>query len=993
MKELDCYDYILKNAQGHRQLASVPTYLCLQILHVSGFLDEVPPRLEGCRQRLLAAEIELGRAEKAGGLDIGNSAPPEADDVPAVLQDLPPLFGPEDGPDEFADLPHEGEMLLEQVSELESQLTSMTGKFKDLDAGHLAARQLRNSYSAQITSSTEQISSLAKRISELTEQLDVSQKQNEALKGNVIASRENTQKLQKQLLDCGKELSLSQYQGSKLEQLVESTRAVVDDYRSKLEQSETEHQNLRDRLRDTEKANRAAKDEAEQRIEELEEALQEAEERMQEVTAGKEDLERQKKDLVESLQSQKDATIAQEKIVQDLQKFKLEEERLKENMQKDLEQRQKQIDTLSIQLEEMTAQTKQDQPEADHATGPEASEEEIARIKKLEEALREAEKSIDEVKVQKDDIEKQKQELTESLQSQKDATAAQEKLVEEKEKELAALNRKLDQMQKAEHGENQPEADHATGPEASEEEMARIKKLEEALREAEKSTEEVKVQKDDIEKQKQDLTESLQSQKDATAAQEKLVEEKEKELAALNRKLDQMQKVEHGENQPEADHATGPEASEEEMARIKKLEEALREAEKSIDEVKVQKDDIEKQKQELTESLQSQKDATVAQEKLVEEKEKELAALNRKLDQMQKVEHGENQPEADHATGPEASEEEIARIKKLEEALREAEKSIDEVKVQKDDIEKQKQELTESLQSQKDATVAQEKLVEEKEKELAALNRKLDQMQKVEHGENQPEADHATGPEASEEEMARIKKLEEALREAEKSIDEVKVQKDDIEKQKQELTESLQSQKDATVAQEKLVEEKEKELAALSRKLDQMQKVAKEEPVADSIAEEPDPAESAAKQAVSQWVDSATQVERSASKAQQEEWLSEWDSENVSLAVPVVMAAGVYEHGRAPSRVGLKGADFLIQPLLPAGPPQRLKLSNVMSIFAESHAETQMMSQSVSLVLDVDEGGQKRQLQLSSDEESAEAILATLTRDVRVMPGEELKGR
>ena len=765
---------------------------------IPGFLDEVPPRLEGCRQRLLAAEIELGRAEKAGGLDIGNSAPPEADEVPAVLQDLPPLFGPEDGPDEFADLPHEGEMLLEQVSELESQLTSMTGKFKDLDAGHLAARQLRNSYSAQITSSTEQISSLAKRISELTEQLDVSQRHNEALKGNVIASRENTQKLQKQLLDCGKELSLSQYQGRKLEQLVESTRGVVDDYRSKLEQSETEHQNLRDRLRDTEKANRAAKNESEQRIEELEEALQEAEERMQEVTEGKEDLERQKKDLAESLQSQKDATVAQEKTVQDLQKFKVEEERLKEKMQKDLEQRQKQIDTLSIQLEEMTAQTKQDQPEADHATRPEVSEEERARIKKLEEALREAEKSIDEVKVQKDDIEKQKQELTESLQSQKDATAAQEKLVEEKEKELAALNRKLEEMQNVEHGENQPEADHATRPEASEEEIARIKKLEEALREAEK-------QKDDIEKQKQELTESLQSQKDATAAQEKLVEEKEKELAALNRKLEEMPKAEHGENQPEADHATRPEASEEEMARIKKLEEALREAEKSIDEVKVQKDDIEKQKQELTESLQSQKDATAAQEKLVEEKEKELAALNRKLEEMQKV--------------------------------------------------------------------------------------------------------------------------------------------------------------------------------------------AMEEPVADStIAEEPDPAERAAKQAVSQWVDAATQVERSASKAQQEEWLSEWDSENVSLAVPVVMAAGVYEHGRAPSRVGLKGADFLIQPLLPAGPPQRLKLSNVMSIFAESHAET-LMSQSVSLVLDVDEGGQKRQLQLSSDEESAEAILATLTRDVRVMPGEELKGR
>ena len=86
---------------------------------IPGFLDEVPPRLEGCRQRLLAAEIELRRAEKAGGLDIGSSAPQTESDA-AVLQDLPPLSGPDEAaPDEFADLPREGEILLEQVSRVD----------------------------------------------------------------------------------------------------------------------------------------------------------------------------------------------------------------------------------------------------------------------------------------------------------------------------------------------------------------------------------------------------------------------------------------------------------------------------------------------------------------------------------------------------------------------------------------------------------------------------------------------------------------------------------------------------------------------------------------------------------------------------------------------------------------------------------------------------------------------------------------------------------
>ena len=263
----------------------------------------------------------------------------------------------------------------------------------------------------------------------------------------------------------------------------------------------------------------------------------------------------------------------------------------------------------------------------------------------------------------------------------------------------------------------------------------------------------------------------------------------------------------------------------------------------------------------------------------------------------------------------------------------------------------------------------QDKVIEEKEKEVEGLNQKLKEMQHIEPREEQPPAEHAPAENATadQEELARIKKLEEALRE--------------LQQQKQQLTESLKSQQEATIVQEKLVDGKAKELETLNLKLKELQTAGtQDEP------EEPEGfAEVAAKKAVSQWVESASH----------EEWLSQWDSENVSLTVPVVMTSGVHEHGphaHAPSRVGLKGADFFIQPLLPAGPPQRLKLSSVKSIIAEQ-SQPDAMSQSVSLLLDVDEGGRKRQFQMSSDEESAEAILATLTRDVRVMPGAELKGQ
>jgi len=163
------------------------------------------------------------------------------------------------------------------------------------------------------------------------------------LKEKVIASRENTQKLQRQLLDTTKELSHSQYQSRKLEQLLESTRSVVDDYQKKLELSETEQETLRRRIREMERAAKAAKEESGQRIEELEEALQEAERLTDEVREQREDVERQKQTLSESLQSQKNETAAQQKIVEELRKNKIDEEQLKGKMKKELEEKHKEV--------------------------------------------------------------------------------------------------------------------------------------------------------------------------------------------------------------------------------------------------------------------------------------------------------------------------------------------------------------------------------------------------------------------------------------------------------------------------------------------------------------------------------------------------------------------------------------------------------------------------------------------------------------------------
>ncbi|CAK9017740.1 unnamed protein product [Durusdinium trenchii] len=581
---------------------------------IPGFLDEVPPRLDLCRQRLLAAEIELGRAEKAGGLDIGDSAPEKAESVPAVLQDLPPLAGPDDGPDEFAHLPHEGEMLLEQVSELEAQLSSTEVKFKDLETSHAAARQQRNAYSSQLDSSTEQISALAARIAALAGELDTSQQHNQELKGKIVASRANTQKLQQQLLKSDREVAHARYENCKLEEFLQSTRGVAEDFRDRLEVSEAEQDKLRARIRELQESNEAVREDANQRIEELEEALQEADSSIEELQQEKETLEQNRNRLAESLQAQKEQTSAQEQLVASLRQQQVQEERSKAAVQKQLDGKEKEVEELQKQLERM-AQT-----------------------------------------------------------------------IEEAEQSRAAAE------------------ERAAAPQEPPDTAAEV------------------------------------------AASEKAGKQ-----------------------------------------RIEELEEALR------------------------------------QQQMQEERSK--AAIQKQLE-------------------------------------------------------------------------GKDKEVEELQKQLVEMAQAIKQAE-----QSRPAGEeHADAPQESPEKAAEV----------------------------------------------------------------------------------------AARVVVSHWVEKAGSQSPAEEKSvrdnqQTSEWLSQWDSEDIFLTVPMVMASGMCEQGLAPTRVGLKGSDFLIQPLLPAGPPERMKLSSVKSI------STEVCGDNVSLLLDIEEGGAQRRLQLKSDEESTEALLATLTLDVRVMPGEELK--
>jgi len=195
-----------------------------------GFLEQMPPRLEGCRQRLLAAEIELRRAEKAGGLSVGTAAM-EASETPAVVQDLHPLRAPQETTDEFADLPQEGDLLLEQAAEVLAQLSALDAKIEDLHATNASARQMRDDHADQLRRCVEVLPRLSNRAGILAERLREAQGVSRALKGKLSTAVRGIGKLKQQLAE-------GQNVATQLREQLQVARRVAEQFKEKRDEVE-----------------------------------------------------------------------------------------------------------------------------------------------------------------------------------------------------------------------------------------------------------------------------------------------------------------------------------------------------------------------------------------------------------------------------------------------------------------------------------------------------------------------------------------------------------------------------------------------------------------------------------------------------------------------------------------------------------------------------------------------------------------------------------
>ncbi|CAE6971644.1 ebh [Symbiodinium sp. CCMP2592] len=230
------------STRGSWQVPSSPTEAMIASWPrwaIPGFLEQIPPRLEGCRQRLLAAEIELRRAEKAGGLEVGNaSTPQEEAETKSVVQDLPILKAPEETTDEYADMPQEAVWILDQVGELEGQFTELNSKLQELEVSHATARKLKSQYAEDAGTCFAAMIELSSRVTALTEQLKASQGTAGALRGKLGQAIGNTQRLQKQVAE-GHSVAM------RLKEKLASARAIAERYKGDWEAVTEDHTQLR----------------------------------------------------------------------------------------------------------------------------------------------------------------------------------------------------------------------------------------------------------------------------------------------------------------------------------------------------------------------------------------------------------------------------------------------------------------------------------------------------------------------------------------------------------------------------------------------------------------------------------------------------------------------------------------------------------------------------------------------------------------------------
>mmetsp|Transcript_52544 Transcript_52544/g.94285 ORF Transcript_52544/g.94285 Transcript_52544/m.94285 type:complete len:697 (-) Transcript_52544:62-2152(-) len=283
-----------------------------------GFLDELQPRLEGCRQRLLQAEYELRRAEKAGGLDIGESHPNEdpGDQAEALALDLQLGDGSAPaidlGPDEFAAAGREDEMLLQQLASLEEQMDGVESKWQSVDTGHRKKKKrleegLQEAEERHLTVSTQHRKSV-EDLEALRGQLGVSETSRRA-------SMNSEGELKMRLAGLTAEVD-------RLEQELSYARKVAEEFRDKLVATEQEKDGLLAALNESQTAHDElhAAASANQVTEEEVERLRT---RLQESVEANEALSTTHADYVDRMEEER--RLLEEKLEEQQQKF--EEER------------------------------------------------------------------------------------------------------------------------------------------------------------------------------------------------------------------------------------------------------------------------------------------------------------------------------------------------------------------------------------------------------------------------------------------------------------------------------------------------------------------------------------------------------------------------------------------------------------------------------------------------------------------------------------------
>lgn len=895
------------STRGSWQVPSSPTEAMIASWPrwaIPGFLEQIPPRLEGCRQRLLAAEIELRRAEKAGGLEVGNaSAPQEEAETKSVVQDLPILKAPEETTDEYADMPQEAVWILDQVGELEGQFTELNSKLQELEVSHATARKLKSQYAEDAGTCFAAMIELSSRVTALTEQLKASQGTAGALRGKLGQAIGNTQRLQKQVAE-GHNVA------TRLKEQLASARAIAERYKGDWEAVTEDHTHLRAQheslsnakfvLEKDAAAHKGQLAKADANQVELRGELDRAEERIETLAAESKAKDASLRELQSALAAEKEASLNAVPPPPDPVALRAEAATVARMVVKDW-------------LRTATPEPTPTEPAPAESTpvdfaAAEASSAELAELRaQLQDMLLAKEAASSEASSLRAQLEQEKEAALQLAEGAREKDAILAKLAEE--------SREKDQT---------------------------IQGLQEAL----------ELQK-----------ERARSQADASE------DDLRKELAHAEEQLDELAK--QGREKDTA-LLQLQETAETEKAEAKaKADESLKRAEEQLEQVAGENKEKDAFLQQLSADLEASKaKAQEDREQVVASQEELRGELSRVADELEQVSS--------------QSREKDASIQQLQAAI-EAEKANAHSHAEADAGHEQLSGEVLRLNAELEQAANAKK---EQDATLQRLQAELDASAK-----NQSQAD-AQGEQMKSE----IARLEDALAQATMEN-----------KDKDAATKRLEAALDA--AQEASKAEKGTPDAAAAAVPDPRAVRADAEAVARLVVKDwlrtgsvaaappevaPDPVpEPQAQEPKAAEPKAAESPAGPIQRMLQEQWLSEWPCGPKDLQMALVPASvlcsgvdnSLAEGQLAPTRLWLDaGSDELyLQPLLPSGPASKLKSTSVASITC---TQDSAYDDDASLEVEIDGGGGKKNLKFFSDGEGIEMLLAALTRDTRVMPGQ-----